>query len=57
MVASYGGPVPWILIEGLLCREFGWTLSELREQPAHDVMLMWLALNKYDEVTANRKPS
>ena len=56
MAASYGGPIPFILVEGLICREFGWTLASLREQPAHDVMMMWLTLNKYDEFMANRKP-
>lgn len=56
MAASYGGPVPWVLVEGLICKEFGWTLLELRKQPAKDTMLMWLALNKYNEFMANRKP-
>ena len=57
MAAAYGGPAPWVLVEALMCREMGWTLQELRQQPAFDVLLMWLALNKYDETMASRKPS
>ena len=57
MAAAYGGPAPWVLVEALMCREMGWTLQQLRQQPAFDVLLMWLALNKYDETMASRKPS
>ena len=55
MAASYGGPVPWMLLEGLICKEFGWTLLELRAQPAYDVMQMWIALNKFDEMRQSAK--
>lgn len=54
MAAAWGGPVPWMLLEGLICEKFGWTLLELREQPSHDVLQMYLALNKLEE---HRKPT
>ena len=50
MEAAYGGNAPWLLIEGAICDRFGWTLKELRQQPAGDTLQMWLALAKYEKL-------
>lgn len=36
------------MLKGLICREFGWTLNELKEQPLDEVMIVWQALHYYE---------
>lgn len=36
------------MIKGLICREFGWTLNELKEQPLDEVFIVWQALHYYE---------
>jgi len=47
--------VPFELVLALICRDFGWTLNELREQPAGDTLRMWLMMRKYDEATWSQR--
>lgn len=43
-----GEGLPLAVVKGLICKEFGWTLNELKEQPLQEVFEVWGALMFYE---------
>ena len=49
-----GQGLPLEVVKGLICRDFGWTFEELRQQPLDEVFTVWGALAFYEEQMAKR---